>query len=79
MRFSKFAKCAAALVLLALVFAGPAHAQNNKPIVSGTWYEDRATVVVVNNYKAVLTFAQTPADKLLDVTHVTCAIATKPT
>ena len=83
MRFAANVKSLAVILLFALASAAPAHAQNNaqfnKPIISGTWYEDRATVVVVNNYKAVLTFAQTPANKFLDVTHVTCAIATKPT
>ena len=83
MRFTANVKSLAVILLFALASAAPAHAQSNtqfnKPIISGTWYEDRATVVVASYYKAVLTFAQTPANKFLDVTHVTCAITTNPT
>lgn len=73
MRFANYARCAAALLLFALAFAGPARAQNNKPISSGTWYEDRASVSN-SSYYAAPAFAQIPADKFLDITHVTCTI-----
>ena len=75
----RFAKYAAALVLFVLVFAAPTYAQNNKPIISGTWYEDRAASQIQGSSGIVLTFAQTPANKFLDITHVTCSILTQPT
>ena len=78
MRFAKFAKYAAVLVLFALVFAAPTYAQNNKPIISGTWYEDRASQSLAVS-GTLLTFAQTPANKFLDITHVMCQISTYPT
>jgi hypothetical protein len=79
MNFAQIVTSAVNVLLVAIAIATPAHAQSNKPVISGTWYEDRATVSVANYYKAVLTFAQTPANKFLDVTHVTCGIAIKPT
>jgi hypothetical protein len=42
MLFPRFAQSAAAFALLIIGFVMPAHAQNNKQIISGTWYEDRA-------------------------------------
>jgi hypothetical protein len=45
MLFSRFAQSAAALLLVTVGFAAPAHAQQNKQIISGTWYEDRASAV----------------------------------
>jgi hypothetical protein len=59
-----------ALALLTISFAAPAHAQSNKQIISGTWYEDRATNSGFGNL--VLTFAQTPANQFLNVTNVSC-------
>jgi hypothetical protein len=78
MRFASLAEFAAALLLFALAFAAPAHAQNNKPIISGNWYEDRATQSVGSS-ATLLSFAQTPANKFLDITHVACTIFTLPT
>jgi|EndMetStandDraft_6_1072998.scaffolds.fasta_scaffold06014_6 hypothetical protein len=75
MRFAEFAKIVAALLLLAIVFAAPAHAQNNKPVRSGTWYEDRASAMISNNM-LTLWFAQAPTDKVLNITHVACDIHT---
>ena len=77
MRFARLAEFAAALLPFALAFAAPVHAQSNKPIISGTWYEDRASLSLSSS-SVVLTFAQTPADKFLDVTHVACEILTLP-
>jgi hypothetical protein len=73
MLFSRFAKSAAALLLLTIGFAAPVHAQSNKQIISGTWYEDRASG---SNSSSVLllTFAQTPANQFLNVTNVSCFI-----
>jgi hypothetical protein len=74
MLISRSIKSAAVLALLTIGFAAPVQAQNNKQIISGTWYEDRANG---NNstLQLVLTFAQTPADKFLNVTNVSCAFA----
>jgi hypothetical protein len=73
MLFARFAQSAAALLLLTIGFAAPVHAQNNKPITSGTWYEDRAQITsFITN--ALLTFAQTPTGKFLNVTNVSCNI-----
>lgn len=74
MRFSKFSQYAAASVLFALVFAAPTYAQNNKPIIAGTFYEDRASYSNVNTSHLFLTFAQTPTDKFLNVTNVSCNV-----
>lgn len=74
----RFARSAAVLLPFAVVLATPAHAQNNKPIISGTFYEDRASAVVNSSFVR-LTLAQIPADKFLDVTHVACQIITQPT
>jgi hypothetical protein len=77
MLFSRFAQTAAAFVLLTIGFAAPAHAQNNKQIISGNWYEDRA-VTHIDSLNLTLTFAQTPTDKFLNVTNVSCTIQTAP-
>lgn len=73
MRFSKFAKSTLGLLPLFVVLAGPAHAQNNKQIISGTWYEDRADGFgsLTTLY---LSFAQTPTNKFLNITQVNCSI-----
>lgn len=75
MLFSRFVKPAAALLLLIIGFAAPAHAQNNMQIISGTWYEDRAvTPVAASSNSVTLTFAQTPTDQFLNITNVSCNI-----
>jgi hypothetical protein len=76
MLFSRFAQSAAALALLTFGLAAPAHAQNNKQIISGTWYEDRAAVGNGGNSSLLLvTFAQTPANQFLNVTNVSCNVS----
>jgi hypothetical protein len=75
MHFTHFAKSAAASLLFMLGFVLPAHAQNNKPISSGTWYEDRAIFSNGSNI-LTLTFAQAPTDKFLNITNVACDIET---
>jgi hypothetical protein len=73
MLFPRFAQSAAALLLLTIGFAAPVHAQQNKQIISGTFYEDRAT----NSSSAfiiLLTFAQTPTNQFLNITNVSCSI-----
>ncbi len=72
MRFTPSAKSAAAWLVFGLAFAAPAHAQNNKQIISGTYYEDQATSPGVSSTLVTLTFAQTPANKYTTVTHVAC-------
>jgi hypothetical protein len=80
MLFSRFAQTTAALLLLTIGFAAPAHAQTNKQIISGTWYEDRTSAPgLTSSSVLVLTFAQTPANQFLNVTNVSCAITTAPT
>jgi hypothetical protein len=74
MLFSRFAQSAAALALLTISFAAPAHAQANKQIISGTWYEDRAASIS-NDIALTLTFAQTPTNQFLNVTNVSCNVA----
>jgi hypothetical protein len=77
MLFSRFAQSAAALLLLTVGFAAPVHAQENKQIISGTWYEDRATTTTLSSTSApILTFAQTPANQFLNITNVSCAVTT---
>jgi hypothetical protein len=66
MLFSRTIKSAAALVLLTIGFAAPVHAQFNKQIISGTWYEDRASSTNTST-QLTLTFAQTPANQFLNV------------
>jgi hypothetical protein len=78
MLFSRFAQSAAALAPLSIGFAAPAHAQNNKQIISGTWYEDRASLDT-NGTNILLTFTQTPANQFINVTNVSCAIAISST
>jgi hypothetical protein len=74
MLFSRFAQSATALLLLTIGFVAPVHAQNNLQIISGTFYEDRATASV-NSFGIVLTFAQTPTGKFLNVTNVSCVVS----
>jgi hypothetical protein len=73
MLFSRFAQ-PVALLLLVLGFALPAHAQFNKPIRSGDFYEDRASVTTPSGSSLLLEFAQSPTDKFLNVTNVACNI-----
>jgi hypothetical protein len=73
MLFSHPAKSAFALLLLTIGFAAPARAQNNKQIISGTWYEDRASAQNTSS-PLVLTFAQTPSNQFLNITNVSCAV-----
>jgi hypothetical protein len=74
MLFSRFAQSVAALLLLTIGITAPVHAQNNKQIISGTWYEDRATTTtpVSDSSMIVLTFAQTPSNQFLNITSVSC-------
>jgi hypothetical protein len=72
MLFSRVAQSAAALLLLTIGFAAPVHAQGNKQIISGTWYEDRASAT--GSGILVLAFAQTPANQFLNITNVSCAV-----
>jgi hypothetical protein len=74
MFFSRFAQSAAALVLLTTGFAAPVQAQNNKQIISGTWYEDRASITSFVTDSPVLMFTQTPSDKFLNITNVSCFV-----
>jgi hypothetical protein len=79
MLFSRFAKSAAALLLLTVEFAAPVHAQSNKPITSGTWYEDRAISNGSTGTTSLnLTYAQTPSDKFLNITNVSCHFSAIP-
>jgi len=72
MFFSRFAQSTAALFLLTVGLVGPAHAQQNLQIISGTWYEDRAEGTA--SFGLRLTFAQTPANQFLNVTNVACNV-----
>jgi hypothetical protein len=67
-------KSAATLVLLIIGFAAPAHAQNNKQIISGTWYEDRASITGASASTLTLTFTQTPTNQFLNITNVSCFV-----
>jgi hypothetical protein len=78
MLFSRFTQSAAALALLTIGFAAPAHAQNNKQIISGTWYEDRARPSNIGGGTVKLTFTQTPSDQFLNITNVSCHITGTP-
>jgi hypothetical protein len=69
-----FPRFAAALLLLTIGLVAPAHAQNNKQIISGTWYEDRASSSVNNNSTILLTFTQTPTNQFLNITNVACNV-----
>jgi hypothetical protein len=75
MLFSRFAKSAATLALLTIGCAAPIHAQNNKQIISGTWYEDRANTNTGPGL-LILKFAETPTNKFMNVTNVACQVAT---
>jgi hypothetical protein len=80
MLFSRFAQSAAALALLTTGFAAPANAQNNKQIISGTWYEDRASITDASNGNAFyVSFSQTRSDKFLNVTNVSCLVQVNTT
>jgi hypothetical protein len=72
MHFARFIS-SAALLLLTFSFVAPVHAQNNKPITSGTFYEDRASASNTNSSLFTLTFAQSPTNKLLNITNVSCS------
>jgi hypothetical protein len=78
MLFPRLVQSAAALFLLTIGFAAPAHAQNNKQIISGTWYEDRAANSV-NFTDLTLTFAQTPSNQFLNITNVSCNVTVNAT
>jgi hypothetical protein len=73
MLFSRSIKSAAVLALLTFGFAAPVRAQQNKQIISGTWYEDRA-VSLVSGDQIFLTFTQTPTNQFLNVTNVSCSV-----
>jgi hypothetical protein len=75
MLISRFAQIAAALALLTLGLAAPTHAQFNKQIISGTWYEDRASGNS-STFSLILTFAQTPSNQFLNITNVSCNVET---
>jgi hypothetical protein len=72
MLFSRFAQSTAALLLLTIGFAAPVRAQQNKQIISGTWYEDRA--LATSTGSLLLTFTQTPANQFLNITNVSCFV-----
>jgi hypothetical protein len=74
MLFSRFAQSAAAFAILTVGFAAPVHAQFNKQIISGTWYEDRAGNTTNSSPTLDLAFTQTPSDKYLNITNVSCSI-----
>ena len=76
MRFAPAVKSLAVILLFALASAAPAHAQHNKQIISGTWYEDRAWATPDPANNLFLTFTQTPANKFLNITLVSCSIST---
>lgn len=67
-----FAKLAAALFLL-FALTAPCRAQNNKQIIAGTFYEDRASSFSSTG-NIFLAFAQTPIGQLLNITNVACDI-----
>jgi hypothetical protein len=71
----RFAQSAVASLLLTIGLAAPVHAQQNKQIISGTWYEDRATGTNNSTNILVLSFAQTPTNQFLNVTNVSCSIS----
>ncbi|MBR0720709.1 hypothetical protein [Bradyrhizobium manausense] len=71
----RIAKFAVTLLLFTIALAAQAHAQNNKQIISGTFYEDRATNAA-NSTLLFLTFLQSPANKYLNITNVSCRIFT---
>jgi hypothetical protein len=80
MLFPRIAQSAAALFLLTVGFAAQAHAQNNKQIISGTWYEDRASFPGSSSGATLtLTFAQTPTNQFLNITNVSCNVAVSST
>lgn len=76
MRFARLCQLAAALLLLGVSVATPALAQNNKQIISGTYFEDRAWNVATGNSSMTFTFSQTPTNKYVNVTNVSCIVAT---
>src|SRR5262249_47201653 len=76
MHFARLARSAAFLLLM-VGFALPAQAQNNKPIRSGNFFEDRAGTQ--GGDFVVLKFAQTPTDKFANITNVACQATTSST
>jgi hypothetical protein len=74
MLFSRFAQSAAAFVLLTIGVAAPAQAQQNKQIISGTFYEDRAATTS-SDTGFILTFAQTPSNQFLNITNISCQVS----
>jgi hypothetical protein len=78
MLFSRFAQFTAALALLTTGLAAPVHAQGNLQIISGTWYEDRATAQNFGQFSLLLKFTQTPSNKFLNITNVSCTVQMDP-
>jgi hypothetical protein len=74
MLFSRFVKSATALALLTIGFAAPVQAQQNKQVISGTWYEDRAQANNTGSSELMLTFAQTPTNQFLNITNIACNV-----
>jgi hypothetical protein len=66
--FARFAQLAS--LALTLVFGSQANAA---PLTYGTYYEDTIAALTCNSSCRVL-FSQTPADKLLMVSRITCSI-----
>lgn len=73
MTYARFLQFAVFSAFLAVI-AAPAHAQNNKPIVSENFYEDRASGGTNTAASLTLTFAQSPTGKFLNITNVSCNI-----
>lgn len=74
MNFARYVTFAA--LLLSVVGSSlPARAQNNKQVISGTFYEDQASGVATAQ-ALLLKFVQTPANKFLNITNVNCNITT---
>lgn len=62
------------IVAIVLSAASTAQAQNNKPLRSGAWYEDRASNSSTGYNGITLSFAPTPTDTFLNITNVACSI-----
>lgn len=75
MHFGRYAYHVFVALLVVSGNISTAHAQQNKPIRSGTWYEDRAVQSQSAN-TITLQFAQAPTDKFLNITNVACEIDT---
>jgi hypothetical protein len=78
MHFARLLKLTV-LAVAAMVLAAPALAQNNKPIRSVDFYEDRASALANGQLGLALTFAQSPTDKFLNITNVACDIGVAST